>query len=175
MLRLVRPTGTGPRSLRRPCRAAALGLAAASLIGASPAHAAPEGVLSPTLTCIDVGENGEITAHFGYSNTWHNDVTIPAGHRRNSFGPAPADRGQPSRFSPGTYDDVFTVTFTGPSLTWQLGDDDGIGVATATVDSRRCTSVPAMGLDSPWPVLLAGVGLGVAFALRRRSTARAGA
>jgi len=151
----------------------AAGLATACLALAAPAAAAPEGVLRPTVTCVDVNDDGTVTAHFGYTNTWGHDVTMPAGHRRNFFLPPPGDRGQPSSFSPGTFDDVFSVTFSGLLLSWQLGDDDGIGVAIATRSSPRCTNVPAMGVDSPWPALLAAVGLGIAITFRRRTAGSA--
>ena len=134
-----------------------------ALVAAPRATGAPQNHLTPILDCIDVAGDGSITAHFGYTNTWQNQVTVPAGKQppgqQNWFNPLPADRGQPSQFQPGTHTDVFTVTFTptaaNPTLEWWLSDvNNEFQIATASASSPRCTPVPAAGLDSPWPVLL---------------------
>ena len=143
---------------------------AVALLVAAPAGASPQNHVTPLLDCIDVGSDGSITAHFGYANSWTNQVTVPAGHgppgQQNWFVPAPVDRGQPSQFDPGTYHDVFTVTFTpSPALEWRLGDDNGeYSSVTADINSPRCTPVPAAAFDSPWPVGAGAVGLGLLLA-----------
>ncbi len=157
------------------CCAALLALVVAPGAAGSPANH-----LTPILNCIDVAGDGSITAHFGYANTWTNQVTVPAGKtppgNQNWFLPAPEDRGQPSQFQPGPFNDVFTVTFTptstNPSLEWRLADvSNEFNSAIADASSARCTPVPAAGLDSPWPVLLAAVGLGAVLAVRQRRLA----
>lgn len=144
-----------------------------ALAGAPGALASPQNHLTPILNCIDVNGDGSITAHFGYSNTWTNQVTVPAGKTsgggQNWFLPDPKDRGQPSQFDPGTFNDVFTVTFTSATLEWRLSDVSGeYNSVVADANTSRCTPVPAFGVDSPWPVILAVVGLGVFVAWRRR-------
>ena len=155
----------------------ALGVTAVMLVAVTGSAAAPQNHLTPILNCIDVNGDGSITAHFGYSNSWTNQITVPAGKTsgggQNWFLPAPADRGQPSQFDPGTFSDVFTVTFTptgaNPTLEWRLSDvNSGYGSVIADAGSSRCTPVPAFGFDSPWPVILVVVGLGAVVALRRR-------
>ena len=155
----------------------ALGVTAVMLVAVTGSAAAPQNHLTPILNCIDVNGDGSITAHFGYSNSWTNQITVPAGKTsgggQNWFLPAPADRGQPSQFQPGTFSDVFTVTFTptgaNPTLEWRLSDvNSGYGSVIADAGSSRCTPVPAFGFDSPWPVILVAVGLGAMVALQRR-------
>ncbi len=151
-----------------------------ALVAAPGAAGSPQNHLTPILNCIDVGGDGSITAHFGYANTWTNQVTVPAGKtppgNQNWFLPAPEDRGQPSQFQPGTFTDVFAVTFTptsaNPTLEWRLGDvSNEYNSAIADASSARCTPVPAVGLDSPWPVFLSVVALGAALAVRQRRLA----
>jgi len=142
------------------------------LVAAANSAASPQNHLTPILNCIDVNGDGSITAHFGYSNSWTNQVTVPAGKTsgggQNWFLPDPADRGQPSQFAPGTYNDVFTVTFTSPTLEWRLSDISGAyGSVVVDANSSRCTPVPGFGIDSPWPAILVVVGLGAIAALRR--------
>ena len=172
------------RPLQRAGAAIALLCATVVVLVAAPGAAgSPQNHLTPILDCIDVAGNGSITAHFGYTNSWTNQSNVPAGKPppgpQNWFLPAPADRGQPSQFQPGTFSDVFTVTFTptsgNPNIEWRLSDASGeFNSAIADASSARCTPVPAAGLDSPWPVLLSVVGLGAALALRQRRRARGG-
>lgn len=164
-------------SLARLVPVLALAAAAAS-VAAAPAGAAPQLKLTPSLDCIDVNGDGSITAHFGYENIWTNQVNIPAGKgppgQQNWFLPAPADRGQPSQFLPGTHSNVFTVTFTSSTLEWRLGDVNGqYNSVVADASDARCTPVPAAGVDSPWPVLLGVIGLAAFLAMRRRLLERA--
>jgi hypothetical protein len=157
--------------------ALSVAIALAAALWAPTAVAAPQNHLTPSVTCVDVNGDGSITAHFGYTNTWQNQVNVPAGKQppgqQNWFLPGAADRGQPSQFQPGTFSDVFTVTFTPtptePSLEWRLADvNDSYNSAIADAASPRCTPVPAAGLDSPWPVLLGTLALATFLAARHR-------
>jgi hypothetical protein len=162
-------------SRRRLLRGAGVAFAVLLVVGwyAPPAASSPQSRLTPLLTCVDVNGDGSVTAHFGYSNSWTNTVNIPAGKpppgQQNWFLPDPTDRGQLSKFDPGTYQDAFTVTFTEPSIEWRLGDVNGAyNAVTASASDTRCASVPAFGVDSPWPVAVIAVALGVALVARRR-------
>jgi len=140
--------------------------------------ASPQNTLVPLLTCVDVNTNGSVTAHFGYTNSWTNQVTVPAGKPNgggeNWFIPDPVDRGQPSHFSVGTFQNAFTVTFTSATLEWRLSDVNGaFDSVIASASSARCAPVPAAGVDSPLPVLLGAFGIGAIVAGRRRLSSRA--
>ncbi len=71
----------------------------------------------------------------------------------NFFAPGSENRGQPTSFKPGRNKGVFTTTFDGSSLTWNLtGEKD-----TAKQDSERCKDNPVpVGSDSPQAVVLLG-------------------
>jgi MYXO-CTERM domain-containing protein len=146
-------------------------------LAASPrAAASPQNTLIPILDCVDVNTDGSVTAHFGYTNNWTNQVTVPAGKPsgggENWFLPDPVDRGQPSHFSTGTFHDVFTVTFTSATLEWRLSDvNSAYDSVVASSSSTRCAPVPAAGVDSPLPVVLGAFGIGAIVALRRRRSA----
>ena len=160
----------------RRSAAVALGATAVALAAPTNGTASPLNHLTPILNCVDVS-GGSITAHFGYTNTWPNQITVPAGKTsgggQNWFLPDPKDRGQPSQFSPGTFSDAFTVTFTSATLEWRLSDVNGeYNSVVADANSSRCTPVPAFGFDSPWPAILVVVGLGAVVALRRWPHAR---
>jgi hypothetical protein len=135
------------------------------------AHGSPQSKLTPLVTCVDLNTDGTITAHWGYTNTWTNQVTVPVGNRpgqQNYFSPSPEDRGQPTKFQPGTHNNVFTVTFSG-TLTWYLDDANGTpNSATASSSSTQCAPVPAFGIDSPLPVVVIAVIGGLVLATRRR-------
>jgi hypothetical protein len=166
-----------PHRLARPSlgRPALLFLAAtaALLAFAEPAGASPESKLTPLLTCVEVsGDGTTVTAHFGYANTWKNSINVPIGNRPgqvNYFSPAPEGRGQPSSFASGTVNDLFTVTFSSATtLTWYL-DDVNTGApnsVTASASDTRCTPVPALGIDSPYPLIALVVVAGVVLARR---------
>ena len=167
--------GRSGRSRRLVAAVAASAVGAVLCLFAPSAEASPQSNLTPLLTCIDVNGDGSITAHFGYTNVWTNTVTVPAGKvppgQQNWFLPDPKDRGQPSKFQVGTLNDVFTVTFSTPTLEWRLGDVNGaFNLVIVDASGTRCTPVPAVGFDSPWPVAVVAVGLGAALAVRRRSS-----
>jgi Bacterial Ig domain len=72
---------------------------------------------------------------------------------------------------------VSTCTYTpangfsgSDSFTYTISDGYG-GAATATVSVTVSTSVPAFGIDSPWPVAAIVLGLGLLLAVRQRRIA----
>ena len=56
----------------------------------------------------------------------------------NRFDPAPEERGQPTSFEPGTYEDLFTVAYEDEALTWCLDGNE----ATTSGESPRCEAPP---------------------------------
>jgi uncharacterized repeat protein (TIGR01451 family) len=72
--------------------------------------------VTPTVECVEDRPNG-LFAHFGYRNSESSAVTIAVG-RGNMFAPAPANRGQPITFEPGTHG-ITPVPFSG-LLEWRL-------------------------------------------------------
>lgn len=70
----------------------------------------------PVFTCVSQPIGGGILAHFGYHNPNATTQEIAVGDE-NGFKPEPQDRGQPTSFLSGNYDDVFQVPF--------LPGDDG--------------------------------------------------
>lgn len=121
--------------------------ALALLAAATPASATD---MTPLVTCVDQVDGGYV-AHFGYRNDTGTTVTrsVAKSEGKNAWlnlvydGPAndwtkvvdsTIDRGQPTTFQPGRHDDVFTVSFSGPQVTWAL-----VGRwATATAQSVAC-------------------------------------
>jgi hypothetical protein len=92
--------------------------------------------IKPLATCVVLNTNATFTAWFGYQNDNNGILQVPRGPR-NSFSPAPADRGQPINFTLGRRAKVFSVTVpVGTSLRWTL---DGKTVE-AQADSDRCGS-----------------------------------
>lgn len=80
--------------------------------------------VSPVLEYVQQLADGTYVAHFGYLNLNHRAVTIPAG-ARNSFHPAPQDRGQTTVFQVGRVVGSFQVPFTGGTIVWSLTGPDG--------------------------------------------------
>ncbi len=65
--------------------------------------------------------SGRATAYFGYSNPNANAVTLNVGDPVNYFFPSPQNRGQTTRFVPGTHHYAFASLFLyadEPTLTW---------------------------------------------------------
>jgi hypothetical protein len=106
---------------------------AAILNGTAHARVVP---VKPLATCVVLNTNATFTAWFGYQNDNNGILQVPRGSR-NSFAPAPADRGQPINFTFGRHAKLFSVTApVGTSLRWTL---DG-KTAEAQTDSDRCGS-----------------------------------
>jgi uncharacterized repeat protein (TIGR01451 family) len=92
-------------------------------------------------SCID--NNGTtFRAVFGYTNPNQQELTIAVGSG-NSFSPDPADRGQPSTFTPGTVATAVTVTGnSGTSVTWSVTTAGGTASATVDASSAPCKTDP---------------------------------
>lgn len=90
--------------------------------------------VQPILECVAPDSAGAgYTAFFGYHNANDYVVRLPVGVR-NSFDPAPADRGQPTAFVPGRQESVFSAQVDAGDLSWTLGDQ----VVTATRAAEAC-------------------------------------
>ena len=137
--------------------------AALAAVTVAPAGAQAEQVdISPILECVFPLDGGQYVALWGYQNRTVDaivtsrprgtNVDVPLG-ADNTFSPGAADRGQPTRFLTGRKKGVFTTTFDGSSLTWNLaGEKD-----TAKKDSDQCKDNPVpVGSDSPQAVVLLG-------------------
>ena len=88
--------------------------------------------------------NGSYVAHFGYLNQSKVDIYIPIGER-NSFSPAPIERGQPEIFasgrSPAYPQAAFSTPFSEGLLIWTL---DG-QVVSANIDDLTIRCLPGNG------------------------------
>ncbi len=88
----------------------------------------------PEINCIYIDVNGDIVGRFGYTNANATVINEAIGVS-NEFTPAPANRGQGTSFSVGTYSGVFEETFpAASSLTWNLQG----GSASADINTLRC-------------------------------------
>jgi hypothetical protein len=93
------------------------------------------------VTCV-VHHGSTYDAVFGYESDNLADETVPTGEG-NTFTPAPAQRGQPTVFMPGRFEQAVTVTGIPASaeLTWTLAFD-GTRTATATASASNCAGAP---------------------------------
>ena len=100
--------------------------------------------LTPIAECVEVLQNGNLLARFGYQNNAPTSVAIPVGPK-NKFGPEDPDRGQPTIFLPGRFGNVFTAVIpvavaqvkvmnTSNFIRWTLGD----AFVDATIQTPRC-------------------------------------
>lgn len=94
--------------------------------------------ITPHVTCVDELENGQLRAHWGYTNHTGSPMLIPRGWW-NGLAPAPARQPlQPRLFRPGRHEDVFRTSFdSSQPLTWWLMWN----TAEASVDSPPCEPV----------------------------------
>ena len=146
---------------------AAVGFLIAS-VGTATADNGGPGSVKPFLECVyhDTG-TGQYNALWGYTNNYSSSVTIAIGSG-NSFSISPGDRGQPSTFSPGTQDNVFSTTWNGSGdLTWNLTHS-----ASASSTSTACGTnpVPIAGSETLTWVLLAAAFVGTAVVIARRAS-----
>lgn len=89
-------------------------------------------LVTPFLNCIYSNGNGNYSAVFGYENPNNSMVSIPIGNL-NYFTTSNQDQGQPSLFSPGINNMVFTTAFTS-NISWKLNNT----TITATTSSNKC-------------------------------------
>ncbi|HSD62691.1 MAG TPA: hypothetical protein VLB50_02800 [Ignavibacteriaceae bacterium] len=80
----------------------------------------PSSPIIPTLQCIHFNQDKTITAYFGYNNQNSVPVGIVNHSNNNYFSPGDWYQGQPNIFLPGIHTNVFSVVFSGTSLTWHL-------------------------------------------------------
>lgn len=114
-----------------------------------PPTALPIGI---QVLCVSDIANGVYSATFGYDNPNTTTIEIPVGDA-NGFSPAPADRGQPSEFAPGTTEAGFTVSGIpeDDELRWTISFE-GTRTATASSDFPvRCPEGPTEPPVEPSP------------------------
>ena len=92
--------------------------------------------------CVQDNKDGTFTAYFGYNNSGGVTTVVEGMDTKNSFAPAPADRGQPTTFQPGRQAGVFSLTFDGSVATWTVRvKGNGASSASVTKSSTACQSV----------------------------------
>ena len=90
--------------------------------------------IKPILNCVEDNGDGTYKAVFGYNNRNSYSVTINIGSN-NAVLPLPADRGQPTTFSPGRHRTVFNANFDEDlGVAWILDGD----IEAAWKDSPAC-------------------------------------
>jgi hypothetical protein len=105
-----------------------------------PAAAAPG--LSPTLNCVTQLNSTTLGAVFGYVNATGANITLGVGPH-NLVTPAPADRGQPILFVPGTVPVAAIIPFAaGTHVSFTLGQQSVI----ASSSTAACPAELATGL-----------------------------
>jgi len=106
----------------------------------------------PTFACAATNADGTFTYFFGYdlagSTQVVSKVGVNNGVNNNLFTPAPADRGQPTTFDPGSHPNAVSVTTSATSLTWTLHRVDAVGRS-----SRLCNNPPVVA-ESPAALVL---------------------
>jgi hypothetical protein len=100
--------------------------------------------VTPIAECVDVLQNGNLLAHFGYQNDSFVSQEIPVGPK-NNVQPGDRNAGQPTTFLRGRFTNVFTAvipvatgvsakTNTVDAIRWTLGG----AVADASIATQRC-------------------------------------
>jgi serine protease len=79
----------------------------------------------PRFECVETVATGSRSAVFGFTNPNTVAVSLPIG-TQNTFVPAPANRGQPISFAPGTFSNSFSFGFTDSALRWSLNGIDAV-------------------------------------------------
>ena len=170
--------GPASRSNRPRALAVVLALCFAVLLSSVPGVASAAPTVTPKVECHRTNTDGSYTVVLGYTNPYPQTVTVPYGSR-NMLYPATVQKVQPTQFSAGRHQGVFSVRVTEADLLanarWELDGN--------TVSFQPDSSVPECSPSTPLPALGNGVGLaaalvvsgafGVLFVRRliRRSTA----
>ncbi len=89
--------------------------------------------LLPVLDCVTQTNDTTYTAWFGYENDDTTSIFVPVGPQ-NKFSPTPNDRTQPTIFSTGRQDKIFSLVFNGKNLTWKLNGNEVV----ASKKSPKC-------------------------------------
>jgi hypothetical protein len=101
----------------------------------------PVSPVTPTVACYWGNADGSTTFSVGYINSGTTTVSYPVG-TLNFVNPAPADRGQPTDFAPGTHTNVWAPTVTAADLgnnpNWTV---NGVAV-NYSGNIPACTSKP---------------------------------
>lgn len=112
----------------------------------------PKTPVTPTVSCVLENGDGTATAFFGYNNTKGQTVTINAGvndgKNTNVVSPGAANQGQPSSFTAGQKDAVFSVVFPASgSVVWTLQSNGGAknSVTAKKGVSKSCSPVIPIG------------------------------
>ena len=104
---------------------------------------AQSGTITPFIEKVLVDQQTHIaTAYFGYTNSSGLTRTIAVGAPNNFFTPLPEDRGQPSRFLPGTHHYVFAAVWdytVEAQITWII-DGKSVTANASTGASTEQTS-----------------------------------
>jgi hypothetical protein len=92
--------------------------------------------ITPVLGCVVFRNSAPDVAVWGYANPNSFPVSIPIG-ATNGFAPAPANRGQPLVFQPGSLTGAFQTSFAGAAtVAWTVGKK----TVTASSSSSRCAA-----------------------------------
>jgi len=144
-----------------------LGAAAAIVVSAGPAAAAPADVLTPFVDCAVRNDDGSWTAVLGYRNPTGSGISVAEGSD-NQVTPVPLGAAVPTRFEPGVHRGVFSVRVDrGAGLMWHLGDDQ-LAVRQDSADAcPPATEMPADGNGTGVVVALGAAGIVGAVAIRR--------
>jgi len=96
--------------------------------------------VAPLLNCVTKKGSNTFTAFFGYHNNGLAAAYTPIGDK-NKFTSGEIDRGQPTEFGVGTYNNVFSITWEGKSdQQWQL--NGSILTASHRSAQKNCESIP---------------------------------
>ncbi|HEV8147736.1 MAG TPA: hypothetical protein VGP79_15210 [Bryobacteraceae bacterium] len=103
------------------------------------ARQSPRPAIQPS-ACVKRNNDGTYTARFSYENSSDRELLLPVGPS-NLFSPGPADRGQPTLFTPGGQNNAFSIVFDGSPVTWSVQTPFALtGSLTVSANSQGCQS-----------------------------------
>ncbi len=172
-----RENAGGQRGRRLAARAGFLAVTVSATLGLSAGIAQakpPAPPVQPFVSCYWSNGDGSYTVDVGYTNSTATTLTYPVGPT-NFISPAPADRGQPTVFYPGTHNNVWAPTITQSDLS--AGADWTVNGAHASANIAsipQCASKPIPISGGAGGVLLAAAttvvigGIGFRYRVRYR-------